>query len=152
MNDTGPDPKTELTPSGASSVPGVAEAAATIDPRAADPTPTPAPDPAPTPGPAPPALPPSTQPAPGAAQAAIQDLVAQVAATTTIEQSAVTLLQGVAAQFTAAAPGNAAVAALAAKLHASAVLLGQAITDCTPFAAPPVTPQQRAMGGVKSSR
>jgi hypothetical protein len=141
------DPTPNPTPSGASGVPGADAAAGVIDPRAADPTPSTAPGPAPPPLPAPTAAPPAAT-----TQAAMTDLTAAVAATTSIEDSCVTLLQGVAAQFVAAAPGNAAVAQLSSALKASAQRLGQAITDCTQFAAPPVTPQQAAMGGTKSKR
>jgi hypothetical protein len=132
------------------------------DPTEPDPTPSPSPDPSPpapaSPPPPPPPLfappvpPPTQAPDASVTKAQMDDLAAQVAATTSIEDSTVTLLEGVAAQFAAAAPGNAAVAALAAKLHASAERLGKAITDCTPYAAPALSPQQIQMGAVKAKR
>jgi hypothetical protein len=68
----------------------------------------------------------------------IVSLTAQVAQNTSVEESAVTLINGIAAQLAAAiAAGNpAALDALQAQLAASASDLGAAITANTP-AAPP---------------
>jgi hypothetical protein len=60
----------------------------------------------------------------------------QVTETTSVEASAVTLIQGLSAQLTEVANDPAAVTALAAKLKTSADALAAAITANTP-AAPP---------------
>jgi predicted chitinase len=67
---------------------------------------------------------------------ALAALQAQVAQNTTIEASAVTLIQGLAAQIAAAGTDSAALAALTTNLNASATALAAAITANTP-AAPP---------------
>ncbi len=74
-------------------------------------------------------------------------LQAQVAASVTVEQSAITLIQGLAAQIAAAGTDPAALAALVTQLNTSAAALGAAITANTPAQAPaapapvaPVTP------------
>jgi pyridoxine 5'-phosphate synthase PdxJ len=59
-------------------------------------------------------------------------LTAQVAANTTVEQSAITLINGLAAQITAAAGDPAKVSALADQLKTSATALAAAITANTP--------------------
>ncbi len=73
------------------------------------------------------------------AMSALDDLTTQVAANTTVEQSAVTLIQGIAAQLAASATDATKVAALSAQLKASADSLSAAIVANTP-AAPPATP------------
>lgn len=67
---------------------------------------------------------------------ALTDLQAQVAQNTTIEASAVTLIQGLAAQIAAAGTDPAALAALTANLNASATALAAAISANTTPAAP----------------
>jgi hypothetical protein len=67
---------------------------------------------------------------------ALDNLTAQVAQNTTIEASAITLIQGLAAQIAAAGTDPAALAALQASLNASATSLAAAIAANTP-AAPP---------------
>jgi hypothetical protein len=69
--------------------------------------------------------------------AQLDALAAQVAQTETVEQSAITLIQGLAAQLAAVATDPAAVAALAARLNSSATALAAAITANTPTPAPP---------------
>lgn len=66
--------------------------------------------------------------------AALDDLSAQVKANTDLEQSAITLIQGIAAQLQQAVTNNdsAALSALAQQLQASAAALGSAITANTP--------------------
>ena len=64
-------------------------------------------------------------------------LTAQVAATTTVEQSAITLIQGLAAQIAAAGTDPAALAALTTSLNTSATALSAAITANTPAAPAP---------------
>jgi hypothetical protein len=75
----------------------------------------------------------------GTAAAALSALQAQVATNTTVEGSAVVLIQGIAAQLAAmAAQGTvdpAALTALAAALGASATPLAAAVTANTPAAA-----------------
>lgn len=68
--------------------------------------------------------------------AAIDDLTTQVAANTTVEGSAVTLINGLAAQLKAAGTDPVKLAALQASLKTSAADLAAAITANTP-AAPP---------------
>ena len=69
-----------------------------------------------------------------ATQAALAALQAQVAQNTTVEASAVTLIQGLAAQITAAGTDPAALAALTTSLNTSATALAAAITANTPAA------------------
>ena len=64
-------------------------------------------------------------------------LTAQVAANTTVETSAVTLIQGLAAQIAAAANDPAKLTALTATLKTSADALAAAITANTPAAPAP---------------
>lgn len=61
-------------------------------------------------------------------------LTTQVAANTTVEQSAVTLIQGIAAQLAAAGTDPAKLAALSASLKTSADALAAAVTANTPAA------------------
>jgi hypothetical protein len=70
---------------------------------------------------------------------AISDLEAQVAVTTTVEKSALTLIEGFAAQLAAAGTDAAKLATLQADLKASADALAAAVAANTP-AAPPVAP------------
>jgi uncharacterized protein HemY len=65
-------------------------------------------------------------------------LTAQVEQNVTVEQSAITLIQGLAAQITAAGTDPVALAALATQLNTSATSLAAAISANTP-AAPPST-------------
>ncbi len=58
-------------------------------------------------------------------------LTAQVAANVTVEQSAITLIQGLAAQIASLANDPVAIAALASQLQTSATALGAAITANT---------------------
>ena len=66
--------------------------------------------------------------------AELDALAAQVEQNTTVEESAVTLIQGLAAQIAAAANDPAAIAALSAKLQSSATALAAAIAANTPAA------------------
>jgi hypothetical protein len=66
-------------------------------------------------------------------------LTAQVAQNTSVEASAVTLIQGLAAQITAAGTDPVALATLTSQLNASAAALSAAITANTP-AAPAAVP------------
>lgn len=61
----------------------------------------------------------------------LQALIAQVAATTSVEQSAITLIQGIAAQLADASADPAAVAALAASLKTSTDALAAAVAANT---------------------
>lgn len=72
---------------------------------------------------------------------ALDDLSSAVQATQNLEQSAVTLIQGLAKQITDAVASNdsAALTALAAQLNSSAAELAAAVTANTP-AAPPTDP------------
>ena len=70
---------------------------------------------------------------------ALEDLTAQVAATVTIEASAVQVIAGIADQIKAAGTDPAKLAALSSELNASAAKLAAAISANTP-AAPPVAP------------
>lgn len=65
-------------------------------------------------------------------------LTTQVAANVTVEQSAITLIQGIAAALAASANDPAAIAALGTQLSTSAQALSAAISANTPAA--PVTP------------
>jgi ABC-type uncharacterized transport system YnjBCD substrate-binding protein len=67
---------------------------------------------------------------------ALDDLTTQVASNTSVEQSAIVLIQGLAAQIAATANDPAKLAALTAQLNSSATALAAAITANTP-AAPP---------------
>lgn len=75
---------------------------------------------------------------------ALTDLQAQVAANTSVEASAVTLIQGLAAQIAAAVGANdtAALQALSSQLNSSATALAAAVTANTQTAppAPPAPP------------
>jgi DNA-binding GntR family transcriptional regulator len=64
----------------------------------------------------------------------LTDLQAQVAQTTTVEQSAITLIEGLAAQLAAAGTDPAALAKLQSDLASSATALAAAITANTPAA------------------
>jgi hypothetical protein len=64
----------------------------------------------------------------------IDDLTAQVAASTTVEASAVTLIQGLAARLAAAGTDPTKLAALGASLKTSADALAAAVTANTPAA------------------
>ena len=64
----------------------------------------------------------------------MDDLTAQVAAQTTVEQSAITLIEGLAAQLAAAGTDPAKLAALTTQLKTSADALSAAITANTPVA------------------
>jgi hypothetical protein len=66
--------------------------------------------------------------------AALDDLTAQVNASTTVESSAIALIQGIAGQIAAAGTNPAALAALTAKLNASASALAAAVAANTPAA------------------
>jgi hypothetical protein len=71
----------------------------------------------------------------------LSDLQAQVAATLTVEQSAITLINGIPALIAAAGTDAAALADLQAQLKASAASLAAAVTANTPAATPvPVQP------------
>ena len=67
----------------------------------------------------------------------LKPLTAQVAQNTSLEASAVTLIQGIAAQLAADQNDPAAVAALSTQLNNSATALAAAITANTPAAPPP---------------
>lgn len=69
---------------------------------------------------------------------ALDSLAAQVAANTSVEESAVALIKGLADELAAAGTDPAALAALQTKLNASASDLAAAITANTP-SAPPVS-------------
>ncbi len=69
----------------------------------------------------------------------LDTLAAQVAATTEVEKSAITLIQGLSAQIAALKDDPAKLQALADSLSASAADLSAAITANTP-AAPPAPP------------
>jgi hypothetical protein len=66
--------------------------------------------------------------------AAIDDLTAQVTQNTSVESSAVTLIQGIAAQLAAAGTDPVALAALTAQLTSSATALAAAVAANTPAA------------------
>ena len=70
---------------------------------------------------------------------ALDELTAQVAANTTVEQSAVTLIEGLAAKLAEAGTDPAKLAALQDSLKASSAALSAAILANTP-AAPPAPP------------
>lgn len=79
----------------------------------------------------------------GHIMSALDDLTAEVAATNTVEASAVTLIQGIAAQLATAVAGqanpDAALVTLTSQLTASSAALAAAVTANTP-AAPTPTP------------
>lgn len=82
--------------------------------------------------------------------AALDDLQAQVQANTNLEQSAVTLIQGLAKQITDAVSNNdsSALQALASQLNSSAAALGSAITANTQQApVDPNAPQVNPLSG-----
>ncbi len=68
----------------------------------------------------------------------LDDLTAEVAAVTTVEQSAIALINGIAAQLAAAGTDPAKLSALTASLTASSTALAAAIAANTPAA--PVAP------------
>jgi hypothetical protein len=68
--------------------------------------------------------------------AALDALTAQVAANTTVEGSALTLIQGLAAQLAAAGSNPTALAALQTQLKTSADALAAAVAANTPATAP----------------
>lgn len=72
--------------------------------------------------------------------ATLQDLQNDVAQETTVEQSVLTLLQGLAAQVAALAPNQAAIDALHASLQQNISTLQAAVTANTPAAPAPPTP------------
>jgi len=74
----------------------------------------------------------------GEMQMTLADLQTQVAANTSLEQSAITLITGLAAQIAALAQDPAAIQALATELSASAAALSAAITANVP---PPPAPK-----------
>jgi uncharacterized phage infection (PIP) family protein YhgE len=79
--------------------------------------------------------------------AALDDLQTQVAQNTSLEQSAVTLIQGIAKQLQDAVENNdsSALQALASQLNTSAAALGAAITaNTTPAPTPAPTPDPNA--------
>jgi hypothetical protein len=71
---------------------------------------------------------------------ALDDLTTQVAKNTSLEASAIQLIQGLAAQLAAAATDPAKVTALSAQLSTSATALAAAITANTPAAPPAPAP------------
>jgi hypothetical protein len=71
------------------------------------------------------------------AMSALDDLTAQVAANTSAEQSAITLIQGLSAQLSAASTDPAKIQALASQLNTSAAALSAAILANTPAAPSP---------------
>jgi hypothetical protein len=73
---------------------------------------------------------------------ALTDLQAAVAAETTVEASAVTLINGIPALIAAAGTDPAALAALQASITSSSSALAAAVTQNTP-AAPPATGARR---------
>lgn len=70
----------------------------------------------------------------GKIMSALDDLTTQVAANTTVEGSAITLIQGLAAQLAAAGTDPTKLAALQSQLKTSADALAAAITANTPAA------------------
>lgn len=70
--------------------------------------------------------------------ALLDALTAQVAQTVTVEQSAITLIQGISAQLAAAGTDPAALANLQTQLNTSATALAAAVAANTPSA--PTTP------------
>ena len=62
----------------------------------------------------------------------LDSLQGQVSANVTVEQSAITLIQGIAAQLAAIANDPAAIAAMVAQLNDSAAALAAAVTANTP--------------------
>lgn len=71
---------------------------------------------------------------------ALDDLTAQVAAVTSVEQSAVTLIEGLAAKLAAAGTDPAKLTALQDSLKASSAALSAAILANTPAAPPSPAP------------
>lgn len=78
---------------------------------------------------------------------ALDDLTKQVAANTSVENSAVLLIQGIAAQLAAAGTDPAKLAALTTQLNASAVALAKAVSANTPAPVPGPTGGTGATGG-----
>ncbi len=74
----------------------------------------------------------------------IAQLQAQVAATTTVEQSALVLIQGLAANLSAAVGDATAVQAVIDQMNASASALSAAVTANTPAATTPPAPAPTA--------
>lgn len=72
--------------------------------------------------------------------AELDALTAQVTQSTTIEQSAITLIQGMAAQIAANVNSPAALTALSQQLSTSATALAAAVTANTPAAPTPAAP------------
>jgi hypothetical protein len=70
----------------------------------------------------------------GTIMAALDDLTAQVAANTTVSQSALTLINGIAARITAAGTDPTKLAALTASLKSDDDALAAAVTANTPAA------------------
>jgi hypothetical protein len=70
----------------------------------------------------------------------LDDLTAEVAAETTVEASAVTLIQGLAAQITAAGTDPAKLAALTTQIKTSSDALAAAVAANTPAAPPAPAP------------
>lgn len=66
----------------------------------------------------------------------LDDLTAEVAQETTVENSAITLINGLAAQITAAGTDPAKLAALTASIKSSSDALAAAVTANTPPVAP----------------
>lgn len=69
---------------------------------------------------------------------ALDDLTAQVAANTAVEASALTLINGIAAQILANKDDPAKIEALVSQLNSSAASLSAAVIANTPVVAPPV--------------
>jgi uncharacterized phage infection (PIP) family protein YhgE len=80
------------------------------------------------------------------AMAALDDLTAQVAANTSLEQSAITLIQGLAKQIADAVSNNdsSALQALSSQLNSSAAALAAAVTANTPPVPPAPAPDPNA--------
>lgn len=80
---------------------------------------------------------------------ALDDLSAAVQQTQNLEQSAVTLIQGLAKQITDAVASNdsAALTALASQLNSSAAELAAAVTANTPASPDPNAPQVNPLSG-----
>ena len=77
----------------------------------------------------------------------LSSITAQVTQNTTVEQSAITLIQGMAAQITAAGTDPAALAALTSQLNSSATSLAAAVAATTVAGPAPTAAQvQKAQG------
>lgn len=77
----------------------------------------------------------------------LQPLMDQVSASVTVEASAVTLINGIAARITAAGTDPTKLAALTTSLNASATALSAAVVANTPAVVPPVVPPPVVTGG-----